>query len=143
MKAYIETVGLHNERLNKVVKLGIIIFTIGTFTLDTFISSFLVEAVFICLTIFVFILYYLIQNKGLIIYVPELMWFIFFIYFLFNILYHGKIYKIFYIDILVFFTLFILLLLVKIDIGYYRIAMKIMLVAAIIYALSSLLYYLY
>lgn len=127
---------------NKLLLIGMLIFTIGTFTLDTFVSSSKIKVLFLTLTIFVFITYYIVYKKKIVIYKIELLWLVFFMYFLFNVLYQSNLPEMFYSDIVVFFVLFLFLLLVKIDISYYKVAMSTMAVIAIIYAFSSFFQYL-
>lgn len=121
--------------------LGMMIFTIGTFTLDTFLSSLMVEIGFLIVSIFIIIVYFIIYNKGIVVYKLELMWLVFIAYFMFNILYQSHLSKVFLADIVVLFILFLFLVFVKLDIGYYITAMKVMLVISIVYALSSLFQY--
>lgn len=130
-----------NKSQNMVLLLGMLIFTVGTYTLNTFISSLIVEVAYLILMSVLFLLYYTIQNKGFIIYKIELMWLVFFMYFLFNILYQSNFSKTFFVDILVFFVLFLILLLIKLDIEYYKISINIMLVITVIYAFSTFFQY--
>lgn len=142
MKASEVIVNTKSDEKNRVLILGILTFTIGTFTLDTFLSSLNIEAIFLSVTTIIFLAFYLSQNKGLIIFKLELMWLVFFMYFLFNILYQSNFSKVFVIDIIVFFILFIFLLLMKLEINYYKIAMNTILIISIVYALSSIFQYL-
>lgn len=131
-----------DHKLDKSLLLGIIIFTIGTFTLDTFISSPIIKFIYLITTILIFIIYYILNKKGLEIYTIELFWFLFFFYYSFNFLIHGEFKLEYSIDVLVFSLLFVFLLLVKVDIEYYKLTMIIMFVLAIVFALSSVFQFL-
>lgn len=137
---YIE-ISDNREKNNIFIMLGIIVFTLGTFTIDSFLSSLQVETVYLILTLILFILAYLLSNKGIVVYKVEIMWFIFLIYFLINMVYHGKFIKIYFIDILAFAFIFFFLLLVKVNVNYYITSIKIMFILAIIYAFSSIFQY--
>src|SRR5699024_4696707 len=67
------------------------------------------------------------------------MFFLFVLYFLINILFQGFFSKLHLIDVLVFSSIIIILLLVKINVNYFLFSMKIMLILSIIYALGSIL----
>src|SRR5699024_3456328 len=81
---------------------------------------------------------YILNNNMLIIYNVEVMWFFFLIYFIFEFLPIEGDTPIYLVDSLVFSMLFFYLLLVKLDIKYFKFAMLIMLAISIIYALSAL-----
>src|SRR5699024_7181822 len=119
-----------------------VIFTLGTFTLETFISSRNIEMICIVLTVITLIIAYLISNKRITIYKVEIMWLFFIFYFILNIAFHEKIELLNIIDLVTFTFMFIFLLLVKIDTKYFKISIVIILLLSIIYSLSSIFQYL-
>src|SRR5699024_2264633 len=126
------------NKLNISLLLGILTYTIGTFTLDSIFSSTSIKFGFLTLTIIIFLISYILNNNMLIIYNVEVMWFFFLIYFIFEFLPIEGDTPIYLVDSLVFSMLFFYLLLVKLDIKYFKFAMLIMLAISIIYALSAL-----
>src|SRR5690625_4658980 len=136
-----DSVNLNSKQKNPFILMGMLTFVIGTYTLYTFLSSLEIQFVYLVLTTLFFVGYCLLQEKGLIIYKFEVTWLIFILYFLFNAIYHSNISELFFADILVIITLFIVFLLVKVDIKYFIIALNIMLGLSVIYALGSLIQY--
>lgn len=131
----------YKEKNNIFIFLGVFIFTIGTFTLDSFLSTLQVETFYLILTLILFTLAFLLSSSGIVVYKVEIMWFFFLIYFLLNMAYHGSFIKIYFMDVLAFTFMVLFLLLVKINVRYYITSMKIMLILAIIYAFSSIFQY--
>lgn len=123
---------------NKFILIGILLFTIGTFTLDTFLSSGRIKVLYLIASVLVFIIYYLLTNRQLTVLKVELLWLLFIFYFLFNFMYQSEFKKEFLIDLIVFAMLFVFLLLVKIDIKYFYYSMLFMLMLAVVYAFSSI-----
>ena len=130
------------EPYNAFLLLSMVIFTLGTFTLETFISSRNIEMICIVLTVITLIIAYLISNKRITIYKVEIMWLFFIFYFILNIAFHEKIELLNIIDLVTFTFMFIFLLLVKIDTKYFKISIVIILLLSIIYSLSSIFQYL-
>lgn len=133
--------GNYDEKFNVILFCAVFVFTIGTYTIDTFISSIRIETIYLILTLFILLIYYAISNTRIAIYRIDIFWFIFFLYILFNMAFHGKFIKIYYIDMLAFGFIFVFLLLAKLNIRYIIISLKIMFVLSIVYALSMIFQY--
>ena len=134
-----------NENLevkNIILLLAISIYSVGIFTSETFVSSYNIKMIYIVVTIFTFLIYYVLSKRRITIYIVELMWLLFFLYFILHFIFQGNIKSIFVVDIVVFSTLVILLALMKVNIQYYKVALNIMLLFAIIHALGSLFQFL-
>src|SRR5699024_12661323 len=128
--------GENKKKLNVILITGMLVFSFGTFTLDSFISSPRVKVFYLITTMFIFIIYYLLYNKLITIYKSEILWLLFICYFILNSLYLENINKTFLIDIIVFFMLFFYLLLVKVDRKYHRSLILVMLAYSTIYDIS-------
>src|SRR5699024_10994742 len=115
-----------------------VIFASGTFMLETFLFSLQTKMIYIIVTIILLLIYYILENRRLSIYILELMWFLFFMYFFINMIINGEIEGLFIYDIIAFATLFIIVLLLKVDAKYFNIAINIMLIFAVIHALVAI-----
>lgn len=125
-------------KLNKLLVLCMVIFASGTFMLETFLFSLQTKMIYIIVTIILLLIYYILENRRLSIYILELMWFLFFMYFFINMIINGEIEGLFIYDIIAFATLFIIVLLLKVDAKYFNIAINIMLIFAVIHALVAI-----
>src|SRR5699024_2768043 len=132
----------NQEDTNIILLLAILIYSVGIFTSETFISSYNIKIIYIVATIFTFLIYYILSKRKITVYIVELMWLLFFLYFILHFMVQGNIKGIFIVDTLVFSTLVILLALMKLNIQYYKFALNIMLLFAIIHAFGSLLQFL-
>lgn len=126
---------------NNVLLLSTVFFMISILTLKTFISSNLLEVMLLSTTIISLILYYMISNESLFLYRVEIMWFIFLIYFTFNILYQGRFMKLHMLDIFIFMFIILLLLLYKTNVSYFVTSFKIIFWFSFVYALSAMFQY--
>jgi len=129
------------KQMNIVIMLAMAIFTIGTFTIDSFLYSYQVERLYLISTTVLFIFAYMQTKSGINIYRIDLMWFMFFTYFMLNMAYQGKFKMLYVMDILAFAFVFIFLLLAKIEAKYIKKSLTIMYLISIIYAFSSLFQY--
>lgn len=128
---------------NRILLFSTIVFMVNILTLKTFISSEGLEVILLSATLVLLLLYYIVSNESLIIYRVEAMWFVFLIYFIFNILYQGRFMKLHMLDIFIFIFAFLLLLFYKINVNYFIIALKTIFVFSLIYALSTLFQFFY
>jgi len=131
----------YDNRISVILLGAMFVFTIGTYTIETFMSSLKVEAVYLIVTVFILLMHYTITKTKITIYRIEIFWFVFLLYFLFNIVFQGKFIKEYYVDILAFGFIFLFLLLAKINIKYFIISIRIMLIFSILYAFSVLFQY--
>src|SRR5699024_10333135 len=129
------------KQMNIVIMLAMAIFTIGTFTIDSFLYSYQVERLYLISTTVLFISAYMQTKSGINIYRIDLMWFMFFTYFMLNMAYQGKFKMLYVMDILAFAFVFIFLLLAKLEAKYIKKSLTIMYLISIIYAFSSLFQY--
>lgn len=134
---------IQNEKTNKILLLSTAIFMMGILTLKTFMSSDVLELTLLSLTLVLLIFHYIISNKSITIYRIEIMWFLFLVYFVFNILYQGRFMKIHILDIFIFTFIFLLLLLYKVNVNYFITAFKAIFIFSFVYALSAIFQYLY
>lgn len=142
MRTVIPLKNIENKKnTNRIVMLAMIIFVIGTFTIDSFVSSYQVERIYLISTILLLIFSYILTEERLYLYKTDAMWFMFFIYFLLNMTYHGEFQMLYTMDILAFGFTFSFLILAKIDAKYIKSSLKFMYIISIIYAFSSLFQY--
>jgi len=99
----------NQEDTNIILLLAILIYSVGIFTSETFISSYNIKIIYIVATIFTFLIYYILSKRKITVYIVELMWLLFFLYFILHFMVQGNIKGIFIVDTLVFSTLVILL----------------------------------
>lgn len=127
-----------DDSVNLFLMFGIIVFSIGTFTLETFLSSSEIKILYIFSTIILLFIYYLLSNERLYFNKVEPMFFLFLVYFVINILIHGitNIQQVG--DLFVFMSIVLLLILLKVNVNYFMFSIRIMLVLSITYALGSI-----
>lgn len=138
-----KSIDIQNKKMNKLLLFSTFTFMLGILTIKTFISSNVLELLLLSLTLVLLIFHYIISNKHITIYQFEIMWFIFLIYFLFNILYQGRFMKIHILDIFILTFIFLFLLLYKVNINYFITAFKLIFIFSLIYALSAIFQYIY
>lgn len=131
------------ENINQIKLFSTVIFIIVVMTLKTFVSSDELEIIFLSLFLGMIILDYVFSKNSIFVYQIEIMWFIFLIYFLFNILYQGRFMKIHILDIFIFSFIFLFLLLYKVNVNYFITAFKSIFIFSLIYALSAIFQYIY
>lgn len=130
-----------DKKINVFILIGIIIYTLGTYTLNSFLTSSLIEVTF-SITCLLFIIFsYVISSNKIYIYKVDLLWFLFFSYFLINLTIHSQFQNTFYLDIIGYAFIFLFLIFAKIDAKYFVISIKILFLISIIYALSSIMQY--
>src|SRR5690625_3182013 len=134
---------IQNEKTNKILLLSTAIFMMGILTLKTFMSSDVLELTLLSLTLVLLIFHYIISNKSITIYRIDIMWFLFLVYFVFNILYQSRFMKNHILDIFIFTFIFLLLLLYKVNVNYFITAFKAIFIFSFVYALSAIFQYLY
>jgi len=127
-----------NDRNDKMLLFSTVIFMVSILTLKTFISSEILEVLLLIVTLFLLLLHYIVSKESLIFYRVEAIWFLFLIYFIFNILYQGRFMKVHMLDIFIFVFIFLVLLFYKISVKHFITALKIIFVFSIIYALSAI-----
>src|SRR5690625_1464634 len=137
------SIDIQNKKTNKLLLFSTFTSMIGILTLKTFISSDILELLLLSLTLVLLIFHYIISNKYITIYRMEILWFIFLVYFVFNILYQGRFMKNHILDIFIFTFIFLLLLLYKVNVDYFIKAFKVIFTFSLVYALSAIFQYLY
>src|SRR5699024_5326320 len=110
---------LVDNKVNIILLFGISIFSIGTYTLETFLSSPTIKVVYLLAAIIMFIFFYMFYNEGIHLYKVEPLFFLFVVYFLTNLLLQGFYNKIHIIDLLVFISIILILILFKINVRYF------------------------
>lgn len=137
---------LHSRGFNKEIRMnfstvGLIIYTVCFMTLYTFFSSNGIKIALLLISI-LFLTFDLVFKKRKVLYTKvDLMWFVFILYFLFNILIMVEIDNIVFFNISIYFGSFVFLLLAKFDTTQFTQSFKFIKVISVIYALSIMFQY--
>lgn len=128
-------------KINIIFLLLLFILTIGIFTSESFVSSYMLQNFYLSITIIGFFIYYLLKNKLLFITSIELLWCAFLLYFIIRLFLQSEFMLIYVVDCIVFLAFILLFLMLKININYYIVLMKLIVIITFLYAIGSFLQY--
>lgn len=134
---------IRRDEKDNITYLSLIFMLLSIFTLESFISSSFLEILLSGIALLLMIFTYTFKQKNIYISKVEIMWFIFLVYFTFNILLHREYKTIYFLDVYIFSFASLFLLLNKIDLEYYVKSFIIILSCSLIYAMSGIFQYLY
>lgn len=131
-----------NNPKNSILFISTVILMLNVLTLNTFISSIYLEIISLSVTLLFLISYYVLSNNSIVVNRVEVMWYVFTLYFIINIIIQNFFLKLHILDIFIFIFFILFLTLYKVNINYYTTSFKIILFVSIVYALSAIFQYL-
>lgn len=123
-----------NTKDNILVIIGFLLFSVGTFTIDSFIYSYTLERLYLVTTIVLFLLAYILSEIKLYIYKVDIGWCLFYCYFIFNMFYQDKFKLLYNIDFIAFGFLVLFIILAKVNYRYLYKTLRVMLILSIIHS---------
>lgn len=133
-----------DEKNNRIMLLSTVFFIVAIMSLKTFMSSAILEFILLIISLGTLIFYYVKNKESISIYKFEIMWMIFYTYFILNILIQAQFMKVHLFDLFISTFILSMFLLYKVtNVRYILVAFKIILMVSIFYGLSAIFQYMF